>query len=170
MSAFVNLKSFVISDTRYTADSGRLRHRLSGDQLGDDGNPQPEGQRRDAFVQNITYRFKDSGVQGKETILVDPMAWPDNRESFPQEFDRNHYRGLSVLFQAASMIHMHSVESFIVERDSEYGGLSCSAFDMTTRKVNHMKRAMYVHFGPPISLCILSSVFSNSDQTSTGST
>ena len=94
--AFDNLSSLIISDTRYVLNSSRQRHTFPA--LKRDHN-----NTSDLYAREITYRHVDKDVRGQDAVLIDPLTWPDNKEAWPQKFGQSHYRGFSVLAQAASM-------------------------------------------------------------------
>ena len=139
MRAMAKLESLIISDTRYTCNHSRRRFTPS--RVGTyhnefDSDWPARYSKPNPFLRKVTYRVENEGVQGKDAFMVDPFAWPDNREITPQPYQRNYYRGFAVLMQAASMAGMDCIESLEVERNSEYSGMSYEILSMSASKCN----------------------------------
>ena len=139
LRSLVNLKSLVVSDDRHKSNRSRLRFKPT---LSEWNRVHPGDAVETDFWEEFTYRITDPNVRGKDTLLVDPFPWFDNRGSNCKVFLPHHHRGFAVLFQAASMAGLNSIESFQIERGSDFSGISYHVLDMSPTQLHHAKRAL----------------------------
>lgn len=102
MRSMPNLRTLIVSDTRYMTNTSRHRHKLTYEataHLWVDRTPRT----RIPFMKELTYRVDNAKLRGENAVKIDRLTWPDNREEVPQPYRRDHYRGFAVLMQAASM-------------------------------------------------------------------
>lgn len=137
--SLVNLKSLIVSDDRYTSNSSRLRFKPT---LSEWNRVHPGVAVNTTFWKEFTYRITDPNVRGKDTLLMDPLPWFDNRGSKSTKILPHHHRGLAVLLQAASMAGLNSIESLHIERGSDFSGLSYHVLNMSPTELHHAKRAL----------------------------
>ena len=113
------VKHFVISDNHYSQYSSSTQ-----------------------ACQVLSLTVKNQGIPGIDEIIIDPRPWPRmTEEDLPADCNRSWFRGFTVLMQAASMIKMKTLESFIVTRNCGMGGLSHVMLQMSAPQLYHTKNA-----------------------------
>ena len=137
--SLVNLKSLIVSDERHTSNNTRLRFKPN---LSEWDRASPGSTTNARFWNEFTYRITDPNVRGKDTILVDPLPWFDNRGGQSTTFLPHHHRGLAVMLQAVSMTGLNNIESLQIDRGSDFSGISYTVLDMSRSELHHAQRAL----------------------------